>query len=140
MPILLSEAEIFYLQRLSVEIITMYYGKNTSGPVLSVLTITSWKPKTKDYNITVNSRIVIYFTDYETGLRQNDDVIGPSSLKQQLPLGKKLVLHSSCFPKLTLTCHPVERVDEASVFSKVPSLDRTKEIHIPNILWSCSVV
>jgi len=69
---------------------------------------------------------------------QNDDVIVPSSAKQQLPLGKKLVMHSSYFPKLTLACHPAAWADEASVFREVPSLDRTKEIHIPDILLSCS--
>jgi len=69
---------------------------------------------------------------------QNDDVIGPSSFKQQLLLGKKLVMHSSCFPKLTLACHPVAWADVTSVFGEVPGLNRTKEIHFPNILWSCS--
>jgi hypothetical protein len=37
-----------------------------------------------------------FFTDFKTVIMQNDDVIGPSSVKQQLPLGKKLVMHSSC--------------------------------------------
>jgi len=41
MRVLLSEAELFYLKILLVEIITMYCGKNTSGPVFFVLTITS---------------------------------------------------------------------------------------------------
>jgi hypothetical protein len=61
MRVLLLEAELFYLKRLLVKIITMYCGKNTSGPIFFVLTITSWKPKTKDYNIAAHSRIVIFF-------------------------------------------------------------------------------
>jgi hypothetical protein len=69
---------------------------------------------------------------------QNDDVIGSSTVKQQILLGKKLVMHSSCFPKITLACHPAAWVDVASVFREVSSLDRTKEIHIPDIKWSCS--
>ena len=39
----------------------MYCGKNTSGPVFFMLTITSWRPKTKDYNIAEYSRFVIFF-------------------------------------------------------------------------------
>jgi len=74
-----------------------------------------------------------YFTDYKRVLMQNDDIILPSSFKQQLPLGKKLVMHSSYFPKLTLACHPAAWPDEASVFREVSSLDRTKEIHITDI-------
>ena len=81
-----------------------------------------------------------FFTDYKTVLMQQDYVIGPSSIKQQIPLGKKLVMHSSCFPKLTLACHPTVCAAETSVFGEVPSFDTTKGIHIPDKVWSCSLL
>jgi lipopolysaccharide biosynthesis glycosyltransferase len=83
MSVKFSEAEL-YFKRPLVKFITIYCGKNTSGPVFFVLTITSRKLKTKDYNIAAYSRFVIFFffTDYRTVLMRNDDVIGPSSFKQ----------------------------------------------------------
>ena len=77
----------FFGRRLLVKIIKTYRGKNTSGPLIFVLIITPWKPKTKDYNIAAHSCMVFFFlTDYKTVLMQKDDVIVPSSVKQKLPL------------------------------------------------------
>jgi hypothetical protein len=108
--VLLSGAEHFYLKRLLVKMITVYCGKNTSGPVFFVLTITSWKPKTKDYNIAVNSRIVI-FVYRLLNIFNAERLHNRAFLRQAAITSSQEISNEQLM--LTLACHPAAWVDVA---------------------------